>query len=214
MLRPRHLAAFAVFALVATACGGDDPEAATEAPPVAPADEPAEAATDEPTEAATDEPTEAAADEPAAESATAPGRDALVDAMVADITGEEDPLTADEAEARCVAERIVDQVGVDRLAAEGITAETTGDITEGNFSEEEIDTIVGTMFDCVDVQASFAASMVAEVGEEAAACLGQGMTEDFAKRLFASSFSSEDEDFTALLADFTALYESCGVPLG
>ena len=69
------------------------------------------------------------------------------DAMVADIVGEVDPLTADEGEARCVAQGIVDQIGVDRLAAEGITAETTGDITEGSFSDDEIDSIVRTMFE-------------------------------------------------------------------
>lgn len=205
MMQPRHVVALATLALGAAACGGDDPDATVVAPAVAP-DDGDDGSPDG------DSP-EASGESPAEESSTDPDANALVDAMVADIVGEDDPLTADEAEARCVAQRIVDQIGVERLAAEGITAETTGDITEGSFSDGEIDSIVGAMFDCVDVAASFAASMVDEVGEEAADCLGAGMTEDFTRRLFASNFSENDVDVTALLDDFAALYESCGVPL-
>ena len=212
MLRPRHLTLLAALALGVTACGSDEPDSSTATPPV-PAEQPDEPVDEQVGESDGEEAIEPA-EEPAGGTDGATGGDALVDAMVADIVGEVDPLTADEGEARCVAQGIVDQIGVDRLAAEGITAETTGDITEGSFSDDEIDSIVGTMFDCVDVQASFAASMVDDVGEEAADCLGAGMTEDFAKRLFASNFSEDEGDFTELLDEFTALYESCGLAFG
>lgn len=118
--------------------------------------------------------------------------DALTESIMSTDEGDE-PLTADEDEARCAAERMAEEIGQERLEDAGMTIEALGEsdpFADGtDLTEEESLQVVDAMFECVDVGAAMAGSFAAdaEIPPDAAGCLGDRFEE-----------SEEFRDFFAL----------------
>jgi hypothetical protein len=135
----------------------------------------------------------------------------LVDAMAAQLTEGDDVPVSDE-EAECIASDIVDGIGAERLEELGVTAESVsddsaGDITELDFSEDEVTVLVDSIDGCADLKAIFAESMSADgtVSSEDAECLVDELPDDFVRGALEASFSGTDptasEEFTNDLID-------------
>ena len=80
----------------------------------------------------------------------------LVDAMAAQLT-EDESVPVSEDEAQCIAGDIVDGVGEDRLEELGVTADSVsddsaGDITELDFTDEEVTVLVDSIDGCADLE--------------------------------------------------------------
>ena len=135
----------------------------------------------------------------------------LVDAMAAQLT-EDESVPVSEDEAQCIAGDIVDGVGEDRLEELGVTAESVsddsaGDITELDFTDEEVTVLVDAIDGCADLKAIFAESMSADgtVSADDAECLVDELPDDFVRGALEASFSGQDptasEEFTNDLID-------------
>ncbi len=135
--------------------------------------------------------------------------------MLEDADSEDGSVAQTEEEARCWSGKIVDEVGEDRLSELGVTAQSVGDLDEIDFTEDELDTVVDGMFDCIDVNAAFAKQFEADFGAEGAQCvadeLDQDLVKDMMKAALAGGDTSEppDEFFQAFL-DIAA---ECDLPL-
>ncbi|MEM9563381.1 MAG: hypothetical protein AAGA93_12225 [Actinomycetota bacterium] len=120
---------------------------------------------------------------------------AIGQALTQELMSDGDSPIGTEEQARCMAGDIVDNIGEDRLTELGVTEDNVGSIDEIDFSEGEVDTIVDSMFDCVDVRAAMAEEFVADFGEEGASCLADNLPEDFLRTAMASGLTgSEDVD--------------------
>ena len=199
--------AFAVATLVlaATACGGDD-EAAGDASATAEADAAAETA-DDAASATT-------AEEPAATEAPSGGGSlaaALADNMMEDSAAGNSPIATRE-EAECWASGIVDGVGEDRLNELGVTPESVGELEDLALTDEEVSTVVDSLFDCADVKQAFADQFAADFGAEAASCIAEGLDEDLVKQALSASIAGDDSQPSAEFLDaFTKLAGDCGI---
>lgn len=202
--------AFAVATLVlaATACGGDD-EAAGDASATAEAAEAADTAADDAAVATT-----AAAEEPAATEAPPGGGSlaaALADNMMEDSAAGDSPVATRE-EAECWANGIVDGIGEDRLTELGVTPESVGELEDLALTDDEVSTVVDSLFDCADVKQAFADSFAADFGAEAASCIAEGLDEDLVKQALSASIAGDDSQPSAeFLEAFTQLASDCGI---
>ncbi len=117
------------------------------------------------------------------------------------------PITTEE-QARCMSGDIVDNIGEDRLAELGVTADNVADIDEIDFTDAEFDTIVDALFDCVDVRDAMATEMAGDFGEEGAACVADNLDEDLLRDVMAAGFRGEDaepsNDFLQAMLDVAA----------
>lgn len=122
------------------------------------------------------------------------------------------PVSSQE-EAECWAGRIVGGIGEDRLTELGVSADNVGEITDYDFSDGEIDTIVDSLGDCVDLAELMAAEMVGELGEEAADCVAGELEGDFLNDLMKASFRDEEpgDEFFQTFLDIAA---ECDLPIG
>lgn len=118
-----------------------------------------------------------------------------------------------EQEARCVAGTTVDELGEDRLAELGVTAQDVSGMGEADFTTDEVDTLVDAFFDCVDIRRVLATNLAGDAGNEAAACLSQNLP-DAALRDIVRSFNFAGQELPAeseqALRDVAA---TCGVPV-
>ena len=136
----------------------------------------------------------------------------LAQALAADMLADEDAATTDPEEAECWASGIVGGIGEDRLTELGMTVDNVGDVEDYEFTEAEISTVVDSMFDCVDVQASLTEVFEEDFGPEAAACLAEGLDNDMLKQVMTSELDGSepsDEFFQA----FLDLAAECDIPL-
>ena len=144
-----------------------------------------------------------------------PERDqALVDALSSEILSDGDGFTTDQAEADCVAEGTYDAIGADRLAEVGITVDSP-DPSAADLTEAEIDELVDAVFGCVDMKASFAASIAGDdLSEDDATCIADELGDDGLKELTKQGLSADEdiitEEFIALI---TSAAEACEVPI-
>lgn len=124
-----------------------------------------------------------------------------------------DSPVATQAEAECWAGRIVGGIGESRLAELGVTADNVQDIEEYDFTDGEIDTIVGSLSDCVDLQSLMAEQMVGDLGEEAANCVAGELDDDFLTSMMGAAFRDEEpgDEFFQVFLDIAA---ECDLPLG
>lgn len=124
-----------------------------------------------------------------------------------------DAPVANREEAECWAGRIVGGIGEDRLTELGVTPEDVGEINEYDFTDGEIDTIVDSLGDCVDLAELMAEEMVGELGEEAADCVAGELEGDFLNDLMKASFRDEEpgDEFFQTFLDIAA---ECNLPLG
>ena len=138
---------------------------------------------------------------------------ALFDALTNDILSDSDPFTTDADEARCVSEGTYDALGADRLAELGITVDSP-DPDDADLSRDDASDVVDTIFDCVDMKASFATSMEGDgITSEQATCMADEFGNDGLKTLFIDAMVAADDaqpsdDF---IASFTAAAATCGL---
>ncbi|MCP5026386.1 MAG: hypothetical protein GY929_08890 [Actinomycetia bacterium] len=144
-----------------------------------------------------------------------PERDqAMVDALMDDLLDKEHPFTSDRAEAECVATRTYDAIGLERMTEAGMTVETP-DPTDADLTEDERDAVNEALFDCVDLKAAFAASLVSDgVSADQAMCVADEFGDDGLREAMEQNLGEDEsepsQDF--MVAFFTAV-ETCGVDL-
>lgn len=125
-----------------------------------------------------------------------------------------DSPIANQSDAECWAGRIVGGIGEDRLAELGVSADNVGEIEDYDFTDGEIDTIVDSLGNCVDLNAVLAEQMVGDLGEDAANCVAGELDDDFLNNIIGASFRDEEPDqdeFFQVMLDIAA---KCDLPLG
>lgn len=124
-----------------------------------------------------------------------------------------DPFS-DPAAARCMAEGVVEDIGIERLAEIGVTAEgAEQERAFANMTDAEIDVVISHTLDCVDLEAVMTEQMQSQgLDAETAACFAEEFDEDFYRTAFRASLTGEDFDPTAdpEVADaFMAVFVKC-----
>ena len=143
-------------------------------------------------------------------SGAAPVDDPFVQAIVDDITIDENPLTDERADAECFATRVVGAVGNERLAALGVTVDDVGSINEFAWTPAEVDMIVENLFDCIDVSAGFTRSLVSdEMTPEEVSCLEGSFTNDVIRDFYRSTFAGDEG--AEFFGQITAAMTACGI---
>lgn len=123
----------------------------------------------------------------------------VVDALVADMQADTTPDEEfTEEQMRCLAESIVTETGVERLAEVGITADDVGD-PEAAFralSDDEVNDIGGRALECIDYAQAFIDSMMEDgVSQESGDCLVERLQEtDFFLAAFVAGMRGSDFD--------------------
>ena len=187
---------FAAFGLLAAACGG-----ASTTTTAAPATTPP--TTTPPT---TLPPPTTQADLGATEQALA---EAITAAILAD---EDDDLSVDEDQARCLGEGYIAAVGTARLIELGLTVEAIeggsepGDV---DLTNDEAEALIDVTFECVDLAAVFVEAFAAEgiLSAESGQCLADGFDEQFLRDIARSAFDNDAADPTDDPETAAALFE-------
>lgn len=142
--------------------------------------------------------------------------DAMVDAMMAE---EDMPFSEDQA--RCVAARTVDTIGVDRLTEAGVTPDQFGssgdnsmDFSELGLTEDDANEIFDNFGKCdINFRELMLESMAAdsEVTPEMKGCMEAVLTDENLRRLMVATFMSGDEgiDEDPALADLMGGIMGC-----
>ena len=125
--------------------------------------------------------------------------DALIESMGDTETGD---LEVNEDEARCVAPRWVETVGLARLEESGVTPDDLADgdedvMSELGLTEAEVGELFDAMEECgVDVRDLLLAEIVAdgEMSDENRVCLEEALDDDLLRRIFIIGALSQDED--------------------
>jgi hypothetical protein len=176
----------AATALLLSACGGDD-EASTS--------------------------TVAADDAPTATSGrvgSADGRQSLNEAFAAVLMDQQ--LTENPDEALCAANGIISTMGEDRLAELGMTADNIGEMSDYAFTEAEQTTMLGQLFDCIDITGSLQQEYLGSgLTEEQAACVVEQLDVDALKELASSGPGGGDAAIAAQAEAEVDAFAACGV---
>ena len=194
----RFFVALVVAILVLAACGGDEESADTttsSVPTTTTSSVPATTTT-------TATPSTTTTTTPAATTSRSTDEQALVDAIVEfGLADPENELSPEDT--TCVAETVVDVVGLDALGAGGITLDQP-DLDASDFqpTREQADVFTDRLFECMDLGDALVSSLLTDeeapefLTEEAARCLGDGMegSEVFRNFLAESLFAGDDQD--------------------
>ena len=129
----------------------------------------------------------------------AEGETAVVDAIVAGMMDDPDSGNpfSDPAEGRCFAEGMLRDMGLARLAEVGITADSES--PEDAFAlmtEAEIDDLVDTSFECIDMDAMMIEEFASMgISEDSAACVVAELNKtDFFRDSFAAGMTGADNN--------------------
>jgi hypothetical protein len=153
---------------------------------------------------------------PTSTGSDAVGEDEYLDALTDSFTGSES-FAASEAEARCAAERVVDEIGADRMQEAGLTVERleSEEEDEGatDLTEAESEIVADALFECLDVAAAFAEGFAPEAGasEAEVACVSERAADLASLRTFVARIiriggtavmdEGEAGDFATVLLD-------------
>jgi hypothetical protein len=125
--------------------------------------------------------------------------DPLVQAMTTWLSTSEDVPPFDEDEAECVAQGVVDGVGSDRLEELGVTEEAMAseegvELTDVEFTDDEVAVVIDSMEGCADLKALLAESIADDgtISAEDAECLVDELPEDFIRQGFEAEFAGDD----------------------
>ena len=118
----------------------------------------------------------------------------LVDAVAAGILEEPDPaFPVNDQQAHCVAQGVVDQVGLSRLIVVGVESQRNGGDQFAALEPEEVDAFTNAFVDCIDVRKILLDNIAASgAGDDVIACLDANITDDDIAELFAAGFAGED----------------------
>ena len=126
---------------------------------------------------------------------------ALADAIAAQMTADTsagNPF-ANEADAKCFADELVGTLGVERLAALGLTAESASstDAVMGELTADEQGKVADAALGCIDLKKAIKEGAVSGgLPEAQAQCLADSLSEDLLKQAFLSEFSGSTFDPT------------------
>ena len=137
----------------------------------------------------------------------------LAEAIAADMMEEsEGSPVATQEEANCWANKIVSDIGEDRLEELGVTVDNVGDIEDLDLTDEEMNTLIDGMFGCVDVKAMFAEQFEEDFGAEGAQCLADALDEDFVREAMVAEQEGTEPsaDFMQAFLDIAA---ECDLPI-
>lgn len=154
---------------------------------------------------------------------------AYADAWAVSIRDDENGLSAEPAEAACMGDAIMSELGVDpfenaEIEPRDITVDegsnSPGELVgEGVISEEEADAVIDVWeADCVDLAELYGRSIDDELGldEDGVRCFVEGVGEDgLARDLIRPSFTDlDDTPDEGTLTAFLELVDSCGGGMG
>lgn len=109
-------------------------------------------------------------------------------------------LSLERDEAECIADGMVDGIGVDQLQEYGmLTEEGTVDQSVGDvkLSRKDAETLTDAMFSCTDVRQMVRKSLAKEMGDQdkaVRACVDKVLTEDALRSMFVAVFSGNSDD--------------------
>jgi len=115
-------------------------------------------------------------------------------------------ITLEQEEADCIAEGMVDGIGVDRLKEYDFLDEdgtVNEDPTEPEMRDEDAETMVDAMFDCTDVMDTMHNELAGSIGEQPPAvrkCFDEALTEQRVRGLLVATFSGDQDAATQELA--------------
>lgn len=121
----------------------------------------------------------------------------LAAAIADDVMSEDGAPVTDRAEAECFAGNVVGRIGEDRLGELGVTVDSVGDIPDIDFTDDELNTLLDSLTDCVDLEAAMAEEFAEDFGAEAAECLASELGEDTLVDLMRQGFTDPDAEPTA-----------------
>ena len=137
---------------------------------------------------------------------------ALVDEITADLTADADSPFADDAEADCAANGIVDGIGTERLAELKAASSATGGLDTLDLTADEIDTVVATFGECTDMVAFMTTQLATQFGDETATCMMDKLGQDFVDEAMAAGLEGVDPTAdSAFLESMITATSSCGV---
>ena len=100
-----------------------------------------------------------------------------------------------QAEADCVGEGFVDEIGVDKLTEYGIITEdleSTGGIDDVEMSEADAESAADVMADCADIKEIFTGAMD-QLPEEAKACVDEKLNDEVIHEFLVALFMNDAE---------------------
>jgi len=131
------------------------------------------------------------------ESSSSGGNSLLVRALAEEIAAPDDdgtpsPFPIDDA--MCASEKILDDIGIGRLAELGITAEQVGEIDTIDFSEDELNTLVNAFGDCSDLSKLMGDQLAADgtLSQADADCFAKEFDESLLLDVFKATFRGEE----------------------
>lgn len=161
-------------------------------------------------EATTDDEEEAGDDEEAGDGSEAD----YVEALMANLLEDGDsPITEDEGE--CIAEGVVEEIGVDTLQEEGVTPEAFAEdgpgALGGTMSDDQADAMADIFLGCLESPGAFFAAAFGATDDESVACIEDNLDEDDLRAFIAQAMLAEEgEDMPdEMMTIFTDLAEAC-----
>lgn len=134
---------------------------------------------------------------------------ALADNMMEEAATGGSPVTSRE-EADCWANGLVDGIGEDRFNEMGVTPDAIGEIDELPLTDDEVSVVVDSLFECVDVQQSFADQFAGDFGQEAADCFAAELDADLLKEILGAQLAGGEASADAFAA-FQEIATTCGI---
>ncbi len=133
---------------------------------------------------------------------------AIADELVA---SSGDGLEVSKSEAECIADGMVDEVGVDQLKEYGIVTDD-GKVDKSpddvKMSEDDADATATAFVDCVDVQELMLGQIPTEgMDDSMKACVEEALSEDVIHDVLAASFAGEDLD--SAFPDLATTMQEC-----
>ena len=124
---------------------------------------------------------------------------------------EGDTPSADQVEADCAADHIVDVIGEERLAELGVTPEQIPSIQDVAFTDAEIGMVLGGFNLCSDLLANFEASIAEDIGDDAAACMAETLGFEVVNEFVRATFADDAEALGQTNDSFDIAASFCGL---
>ena len=125
--------------------------------------------------------------------------DVLVDTVATSILEDPEPtFPIDEAEARCVAQAVIDEIPASRLIIIGVQGERS-DSSVSDLRPAEVDVFADAYTSCIDVRTILLEGIAAAgtADEEVLACLDENITDRDINTIFTAGLAGEDAAKTA-----------------
>lgn len=124
-------------------------------------------------------------------------------ASLMDQQSEADMMTLEQKDADCIAEDMVDGIGVDQLTEygflkkDGSVNDELGDLT---MSQEDAETMADSMFECTDAMEEVQKQLETSLGKQDPAvkkCFDEALTEDVVRGMLVATFTGDQDSEAA-----------------